>query len=71
MRLVLPITISILTIVAMILLGNKSRWGWIVGLFNQVLWITFAIWFKAWGLLPLTFVLIFVYTRNLYKWNRN
>lgn len=68
MKQLLPLVLSILTIIGMWLIGNKNRWDWIVGLVNQLLWISFAIIFKAWGLLPLSVVLIFVYTRNLYKW---
>lgn len=68
MKQLLPLLLSILTIIGMWLIGNKNRLGWVVGLINQGLWITFAIVFQAWGLLPLTLVLIFVYTRNLYKW---
>ena len=70
MKQLLPLLLSILTIIGMWLIGNKNYWGWIVGLVNQTLWITFAIVFKAWGLLPLTLVLIVVYTRNLTKWTK-
>lgn len=70
MKQILPLILSLLTIVGMWLIGNKNRLGWVVGLFNQTLWITFAIVFKAWGLLPLTLVLIVVYTRNLTKWTK-
>lgn len=50
------------------LLGQKRSVGWIVGLLNQVLWVTFAIMFEAWGLLPLTCALIVIYTKALIKW---
>ena len=50
------------------LLAQKKSAGWIVGLVNQVLWVTFAIVYAAWGLLPLTVALIFVYTKGLIKW---
>ncbi len=50
------------------LLAQKKSSGWIVGLVNQILWVTFAITYQAWGLLPLTAALIFVYTKGLIKW---
>lgn len=68
MRQILPLMLSVLTVLGMWLIGNKNRLGWVVGLINQVLWISFAILFKAWGLLPLSLVLIVVYVRNLHKW---
>lgn len=66
-----PWATSALTILGMWLLGNKDKRGWIVGLANQALWITFVILYSAWGLLPLTGWLIVVYTRNLIKWRRD
>lgn len=68
MKQILPVMLSVFTIIGMWLIGNKNKLGWVVGLLNQSLWVTFAVIFKAWGLLPLTVVLIVVYTRNLYKW---
>jgi hypothetical protein len=71
MRQLLPFTLSLLTMFAMWLLGNKNKLGWVVGLVNQAFWITFAIVFKAWGLLPLSLVLVFIYSRNLRRWIRD
>lgn len=71
MKQILPLTLSAFTVLGMWLIGNKNRLGWVVGLINQILWISFAIIFKAWGLLPLTLVLIIVYTRNLLKWSES
>lgn len=71
MRAVLPWATSAGTLAAMWLLGQKRSVGWIVGLANQVLWITFAVMFEAWGLLPLTCALIVVYTKALIAWRRD
>lgn len=68
MRSLLPWATSAGTLLGMWLLAQKKSVGWIVGLVNQILWVTFAITFKAWGLLPLTVALIFVYTQGLLKW---
>lgn len=64
----LPWATSAGTLLGMWLLAQKRSFGWIVGLCNQVLWVTFAITFQAWGLLPLTVALIYVYTKGLIKW---
>lgn len=68
MKQLLPWLTSAGTLLGMWLVGQKRSVGWIVGLVNQVLWVTFAIAFEAWGLLPLTVALIIIYTRALVKW---
>lgn len=65
----LPWLMSLVTIVSMYLAGNKARAAWIVGLGNQALWLTWIATTQAWGLLPMTFALCFVYARNLMKWS--
>ena len=52
------------------LMGNKSKWGPIIGIVNQVLWTTYAIGVREWGLLPGVVVPFFVHIRNLRKWQR-
>lgn len=59
---------STLTIYMTFLQGNKNAFGWVVGLFNQFLWLTFAIYTETWGLLPLNAALWILYIRNLRKW---
>lgn len=68
MKALLPWATSAVTLWGMWAVGNKRWWGWLVGLGNQVLWVTFSIAYRAWGLLPLTAALIVVYTRNLMRW---
>ena len=63
-----PWATSAFTLWAMWLLSKKRWEGWVVGLANQVLWITTAILFETWGLLPLTLALIVVYTKGLIAW---
>lgn len=67
---IIPLLTSVGTLVGMWLAGNKSSWGWVVGIGNQALWLTFIILFGAWGLLPLLVALLFIYSRNLVKWKR-
>lgn len=65
---IIPWILSANTIVLMWLAGNKNIWAWILGLAGQVVWILFVILYEAWGLLPLCLALIYVYSRNLWKW---
>ncbi len=62
--------ISIITILTMILAGNKSRWAWILGIGNQALWAMYIVHTHAWGLLLMTIAITVVYMRNLIKWKR-
>lgn len=64
----IPWATSIVTLYAMYVIGKKRWWGWLIGLCNQVLWVTLAVAFKTWGLLPLTVALIVLYTKNLLGW---
>jgi membrane protein implicated in regulation of membrane protease activity len=65
---VLPWLLSIVTVTIMWLAGSKNPTAWVLGLAAQAGWIAFALLFEAWGLLPLSFVLIVVYARNLRRW---
>ena len=60
---------SAITIYTMFLAGDKKKGAWAFGLFNQVLWLTWIITTKSWGLLPMTAALCFVYIRNYLKWS--
>lgn len=68
LKLVISTATSVVTLFAMWVIGAKKWYGWAMGLANQALWVTFAVLFKAWGLLPLTAALIVVYSRNLLAW---
>jgi hypothetical protein len=52
------------------LMGNKSKWGPIIGLMNQLMWTIYAIGIKEWGLLPVTIIPVFIHIRNLQKWQK-
>lgn len=68
MKTLLPYLISFITIYSMFLIGNKNILGWWIGIANQVLWLVFILWYKSYGLLPLTILIVVVYTRNLITW---
>jgi hydrogenase-4 membrane subunit HyfE len=62
---------SSMTLTTMWLLGKKDHRGWIVGLCSQAVWLLFIFMFAAWGLLPLSVCLTFMYIYNLRKWRRD
>lgn len=64
-----PWMLSVLTLTMMWMIGNKNRYAWHLGLANQVLWLTWIITVRSWGLLILTCCLIVMYIRNLRKWS--
>lgn len=66
----LPYLMSAITIYTMFLAGNKTKKAWVVGLVNQIFWFTWIITSQSWGLLPMTFAMCFVYTRNYLKWKK-
>lgn len=68
MEQLIPLATSLVTLTGMWLAGNKNYWGWALGIANQGLWLAFIIVFEAWGLLPLMFALLFIYSRNLIRW---
>ena len=64
----LPWIMSAITIWQVLLAGNQWRYAWLVGLFNQTLWLTWIMVSGTYGLLPMNIALWIVYTRNHIKW---
>jgi hypothetical protein len=50
------------------LMGNKSKWGPVMGLVSQLAWGAYALSAEAWGLAPAVIGFTIVHTRNLIKW---
>jgi hypothetical protein len=65
----LPWLMSAITIYMTVLAGNRNRWAWAIGLFNQALWLVWIVSIQAWGLLPMNAALWVVYARNHIKWS--
>ena len=64
----MPWIMSVITIYMTVLAGNKSRYAWAIGLFNQALWLAWIIAAESWGFLPMNIALWIVYARNHFKW---
>lgn len=64
----MPWLLSAITIYMTVLAGNKAKHAWMVGIVNQLLWLTWIIATLNWGFLPMNIALWIVYTRNHLKW---
>jgi putative Mn2+ efflux pump MntP len=51
------------------MLGEKNRWGWLVGLVTQLLWLVYIKETQAWGFLLLSAVGIYLNISNFRKWS--
>lgn len=67
----LPWGLSAITIYMTVLAGNKAKHAWLIGLFNQALWLVWILATSAWGLLPMNAALWIVYARNHLKWTKD
>ncbi len=62
--------LSGISILMLWLMGNKSRWGPIVGIVTQVLWLIYVLNTEQHGLLIGTVAYAVIHVRNLRKWNK-
>jgi hypothetical protein len=62
--------LSFFSVLSLWLMGNKSIYGMVIGLFSQVLWVIYVIWLGQYGLLIGVFAYTFVHIRNLIKWTK-
>lgn len=58
-------------IIGLILAGKKNKLGWAVGIFAQILWITYAIVTTQWGFIVSALVYGAVYARNWMLWRKD
>lgn len=50
--------------------ARTRRWAWVLGILNQVPWVTYAILTGAWGFVPGSMLYGSVYLRNLLRGER-
>ena len=68
--LIWSVTLAAIGILGIYLAGNKSRWGWAVGVGAQLLWIVFAIVTAQYGFILSALAYGWVYGRNYLRWRR-
>lgn len=65
------IILSVIGVLGAWLAGNKSWYGWAIGVFVQVLWAIYAIVTGQYGFLIGCVAFGFIYGRNLIRWRRD
>jgi len=60
-----------LSILAIYLLGNKNRWGWVAQFINQFFWLYIVFHKELWGLLPVIIVITYLSIRNFIIWSKS
>lgn len=55
---------------AMYMAGKNNKWGWVLGIFSQVLWIAFAIVTYQYGFIIASLLYGSVYAKNFINWNK-
>ena len=48
--------------------GRNNKWGWAIGLFAQILWITYALVTQQYGFILSAIGYGYFYGLNFYKW---
>ena len=69
MLLLLTLITSLGTFLMMQALARKKRWGWLVSLGNQVLWLGVIFMTQAWGLLLLNVAMWDTSIQGWRNWN--
>jgi hypothetical protein len=65
----IDILAMVLTFIGLLMIGNKNRYGFIVALLGNSIWIFLGFWVNSFGLMFANFVIIIIYLRNFTKWN--
>lgn len=58
----------IFTILGLLLVSLKNKWGFVLGLIGQLLFLTAAYFDKMRGLIALSVMLIFIWIFGIYNW---
>lgn len=62
--------LSAVSLTSLWLMGNKNKLGIVVGLVGQILWLTYALMLKQYGLIIGVVAYTIIHVRNLIKWAR-
>jgi hypothetical protein len=57
-------------LVGMFMAGRKSKNGWLLSIFTQVLWLAYAVQTKQWGFIPGSLAYGAVYMKNYINWSK-
>lgn len=60
-----------LELLAKIIVGQKSRWGWALHIFASIMWTVIAFRTQIYGLLIITVPAMFINSYYFLKWRKN
>lgn len=55
-------------VTAMWLAGRRYWWAWLVGIFNELLWVGYAVATHQLGFIPFAIAYTWVYAKNAAEW---
>ncbi len=62
--------LAVIGVAGIYFVGRKDKWGWNVLLFNEALWITYAIITKQYGFIVSALADAAVYIRSYIHWSK-
>lgn len=65
---VMPFGLSAISAWQMYLTGKLHRQSWLVGMFNQSLWLVYIVISQTWGFIPMNVLFWIVMYKNHQKW---
>ena len=60
--------LAVIGVTGIYFVGRKTIWGWIVLLFNEILWITYAVLTKQYGFIFSAIAYAIVYIKSYLHW---
>jgi hypothetical protein len=61
-------SLSVQAMVMLWLMGNGNKWGPVVGIVGQIIWIWYSVKTEQWGLVPGVLMFTVIHARNCRKW---
>lgn len=62
--------LAVIGVAGIYFVGRKDKWGWNVLLFNEALWITYAIITKQYGFIVSALAYAVVYVKSYIHWSK-
>ena len=62
--------LAIIGVTGIYFVGKKTIWGWFILLFNECLWITYALITKQYGFIASAIAYAVVYIRSYIHWSK-
>jgi hypothetical protein len=62
--------LAVIGVTGIYFVGRKTIWGWTVLLFNEILWITYAILTKQYGFIFSAIAYAIVYIKSYLHWSK-